>query len=95
MAKLIRMQYPKSLGEVPGELDVIITMGCGVECPYLPAGYREDWGIEDPVGLPLSEFRRIRDIIGEKVLELVKIAEASDTKEIFLEKLGASSRKGS
>jgi len=88
----ISMQYPKSLGEIPGGLDVLITMGCGVECPYLPAGFREDWGIEDPVALPLSGFRRIRDIIEKKVLELIKIAGDSATKEEFLEKLGAGSR---
>ena len=86
----ISMQYPKSLGEIPGELDVLITMGCGVECPYIPAGFREDWGIEDPVGLPLTEFRRIRDIIEKKVMVLVEAAGDSPTKEVFLEKLRAN-----
>ena len=90
----ISIQYPKSLSEIPGELDILITMGCGVECPYLPAQFREDWGIEDPVGLPLSEFRRIRDIIEEKVMKLAGTAADSRTKEIFLEKLEAGSRKG-
>jgi arsenate reductase len=89
----ISMQYPKSLNEIPGELDILITMGCGVECPYLPAGFREDWGIEDPVGLPLNEFRRIRDIIEKKVMELVEIAGNSATKKVFLEKLIARSSK--
>jgi arsenate reductase len=83
----IGKQYPKSLAEIPGELDVLITMGCGVECPYLPADYREDWGIEDPVGMTLSEFRRIRDIIEKKVLEVVDLAKDSEGKEIFLDKL--------
>jgi arsenate reductase len=83
----ISMQYPKSLGDIPGELDVLITMGCGVECPYLPAGHREDWGIEDPVGMRLPEFRRIRDIIEKKVLELVELAKDSESKEIFFNKL--------
>ena len=86
----ISMQHPKSLSEIPGELDVLITMGCGVECPYLPAGYREDWGIEDPVGLPISGFRKIRDIIEKKVMELVGAAGDSGTKEEFLEKLCGS-----
>lgn len=83
----ISMQYPKSLSEIPGELDVLITMGCGVKCPYLPADHREDWGIEDPIGMPLPEFRRIRDIIEKKVLELVDVAKNSDTKEGFFDKL--------
>jgi arsenate reductase len=91
----ISMQYPKSLEEIPEKLDVLITMGCGVECPYLPAGFREDWGTEDPVGLPLPEFRRIRDIIEKKVMELVEIARDSATKEVFLEKLRARSSEDS
>ena len=41
----ISKQYPKSLGAIPDKLNVLITMGCGVECPYLPADHREDWGI--------------------------------------------------
>ena len=53
----ISMQYPKSLSGIPAGLDVLITMGCGVECPYLPAGHREDWGIADPVGLPLLRIQ--------------------------------------
>ena len=89
----ISMQYPKSLEEIPGKLDVLITMGCGVECPYIPSGFREDWGTEDPVGLPMPEFRRIRDIIEKKVIELVEIAGDSATKEVFLKKLGARSSK--
>jgi arsenate reductase len=89
----ISMQFPKSLDEIPGKLDVVITMGCGVECPHLPTCYLEDWGIEDPVGLPLPEFRRIRDIIEKKVMELVEIAGDSETKEVFLKKLIARSNK--
>ncbi len=83
----ISRQYPKPLADIPGELDVIITMGCGVECPYLPAQYREDWGIDDPVGLPVSEFKKIRDIIEENVLELAAAARSSGTREIFIKKL--------
>lgn len=47
--------------------DAAITMGCGDECPFLTAERREDWGIPDPKELPLEEFRKIRDLIGEKV----------------------------
>lgn len=40
---------PKDLSSLPA-VDILITMGCGVECPSLPASYREDWGLEDPTG---------------------------------------------
>jgi len=81
-------QYPKHLSDIPAGLDIIITMGCGVECPYVPSKHREDWGIKDPVGMELSDFQMIRDIIEAKVLELVKLAEESQGKEEFLNKLG-------
>lgn len=42
-------QHPKLLAELP-PVDVVITMGCGVECPFLPARRREDWALEDPTG---------------------------------------------
>ncbi len=68
----ISEQEPKSLEEIPSELDILITMGCGVECPFIPCRIREDWDLEDPVGKPISEFRKIRDIIKEKVKSLIK-----------------------
>ena len=83
----ISVQYPKSLDEIPDKLDVLITMGCGVECPYIPAGYREDWGIKDPVGLTLNGFREIRDVIEKKVFDIIEIAKCSGSREIFLSKL--------
>ena len=48
-------QYSKLISELP-EIDIIITMGCNAECPYLPCGYREDWGLEDPTGKDDKEF---------------------------------------
>ena len=62
----------KLLTDIPKELDILITMGCGVECPYVPTKYREDWGLDDPSGGPKSGFEETRDIIKEKVLELIK-----------------------
>ena len=44
-----KTQHPKLLAELPG-VDVVITMGCGVECPFLPSKRREDWGLDDPTG---------------------------------------------
>ena len=61
----------KLLSDIPSELDILITMGCGVECPYVPTKHREDWGLDDPSGGPKIEFEKTRDIIKEKVLELI------------------------
>ncbi|AYO31719.1 arsenate reductase ArsC [Biomaibacter acetigenes] len=43
-------QYPKLLKDIPSELDILITMGCNVECTFVPCKIREDWGLDDPVG---------------------------------------------
>lgn len=61
----------KLLSDIPGKLDVLITMGCGVECPYVPAIHREDWGLDDPSGGPKIGFEETRDIIKDKVLGLI------------------------
>jgi len=63
--------HPKLLSDIPGELDYLITMGCGVECPFVPCKHREDWGLEDPSGGPIEDFIKTRDMIKEKVLDLV------------------------
>ena len=47
-------------------------MGCGVECPYVPTKHREDWGLDDPSGEPKVGFENTRDIIKEKVLDLIE-----------------------
>lgn len=65
--------FSKSLEEIPqGEYEYAITMGCGDECPYVKAKYREDWNIPDPKNLPLEEFKKVRDLIEEKVKELLE-----------------------
>lgn len=64
-------QYPKLLDDIPYEMDILIKMGCGVVCPFLPNKYEEDWGLEDPVGKPVDEFRKTRDIIKDKVIGLI------------------------
>ena len=63
-------QYPKLLSAIPQELDILITMGCGVECPTVPAKHREDWGLDDPSGGPIEDFRITRDLIKERVIDL-------------------------
>lgn len=65
-------QRPKLLEEIPSELDILITMGCNVECPYVPCKLREDWGLDDPDGKPIEVFRKTRDIIEGKVKDLIE-----------------------
>jgi protein-tyrosine-phosphatase len=68
----LTVHQSKSLKDLPDvEFDVAVTMGCGDECPFIKAGRREDWGIPDPKELPPEEFRKIRDLIGDKVRSLV------------------------
>ncbi|MDP4095156.1 MAG: arsenate reductase ArsC [Bacillota bacterium] len=62
---------PKLLDDIPYEIDILITMGCGVVCPFIPNKYEADWGLPDPAGQPIEEFRRVRDIIKDKVLKLI------------------------
>ena len=64
--------YPKTLENIPFEIDILIKMGCGVVCPFVPNKYEEDWGLEDPVGKPIDEFRKARDIIKSKTIELIQ-----------------------
>lgn len=62
-------QQPKLLSEIPS-VDIVVTMGCGVECPYLPCKHREDWGLEDPTGKSEDIFIRTAKIIEEKISDL-------------------------
>jgi arsenate reductase len=62
---------PKLLSDIPAELDILITMGCNVECPHVPSKHREDWGLDDPSGGPIKDFRETRNLIEEKVKELI------------------------
>ena len=50
--------------------DVVVTMGCGDECPYLPGRRYLDWDVPDPKGLPIDEVRAIRDEIAGRVRAL-------------------------
>ncbi len=62
-------QYSKLLCDIP-EVDVVITMGCNVQCPFLPCSHREDWGLEDPSGKSDEAFLETIHRIEEKVLAL-------------------------
>jgi len=64
--------YPKLLEDIPQKVDILITMGCQVTCPFVPCEHREDWGLQDPSGGPIEEYRATRDVIREKVEELIQ-----------------------
>ncbi|MDF2685343.1 MAG: ArsC family transcriptional regulator [Clostridia bacterium] len=66
-----KTQYSKLLSEIP-PVDVVITMGCNVECPYLPCKKREDWGLEDPTGKSDDEFIAVIKKIENNIKELMK-----------------------
>ena len=51
---------------------IVITMGCGDDCPLIPGVERDDWPMDDPKGRPLETVRRIRDEIAKKVAELIR-----------------------
>ena len=57
--------------ELASDADMLITMGCGDECPYVPGVTRNDWPLDDPKGRSLDDVRRIRDEIRRRVVELL------------------------
>lgn len=63
-------QKSKLISDIPA-VDIVVTMGCNVNCPYLPCKHREDWGLEDPSGKEKAEFIKTADIIKEKTLDLM------------------------
>lgn len=65
-------QYPKLLSDIPSELDLLITMGCNVSCPFVPNKHSEDWGLDDPSGGPIEDFRVTRELVKEHVLKLIE-----------------------
>ena len=63
---------PKKLtSELAAEAQLLITMGCGDECPYVPGVRRDDWPLDDPRGQPVEHVRAIRDDIRARVERLV------------------------
>ena len=58
--------------ELAAQADLLITMGCGDECPYVPGLRRDDWPLEDPKGKPIEQVRIIRDRIRARVEALVR-----------------------
>ena len=64
-----REQYSKLLSALPA-IDVVVTMGCNVQCHTLPCTHREDWGLDDPTGQPDEVFLETIQRIKEKILDL-------------------------
>ncbi len=64
---------PRLLDEVLAEErpELLITMGCGEQCPFVPGVARDDWPFDDPKGRPLEEVRRIREQVRARVEQLV------------------------
>jgi arsenate reductase len=56
--------------ELAERADVVVTMGCGDACPYIPGKRYIDWSLPDPKGRPLADVRRLRDDIERRVVEL-------------------------
>ncbi|WP_105110950.1 arsenate reductase ArsC [Streptococcus suis] len=70
-------QYSKLIDELPA-VDIVITMGCNVDCPYLPCQHREDWGLDDPSGQSDQVFLATMHQIEEKLQQLATILENSN-----------------
>jgi arsenate reductase len=62
--------------ELAEQADLVITMGCGDECPYIPGKRYIDWDLPDPAGRPLEEVRGIRNEIDRRVHELLDSLDA-------------------
>ena len=58
--------------ELARNAKLLITMGCGDQCPYAPGLRRDDWPLQDPKGLPIEEVRAIRDEVGRRVQDLLR-----------------------
>ena len=62
-------QSSKLLKDIP-PVDIVITMGCNVQCPFLPCRHREDWGLDDPTGKPDDEFLKVIGTIHSNIQNL-------------------------
>ena len=68
----LSVQRPQKLtDQLARGASLLVTMGCGDECPYVPGLQRDDWPLEDPKGKPLDYVRRIRDEIRQRVETLL------------------------
>jgi arsenate reductase len=63
-------QYPKFLKDIP-PIDMLITMGCNVECPFLPCKHREDWELDDPTGKNDEEYLKVINEIEKNIKKII------------------------
>ena len=69
---LVSAATAKLTPELAQQAQLLVTMGCGDECPYVPGAKREDWPLEDPKGKPIERVREIRDEIRDRVQALIE-----------------------
>lgn len=69
--ELSSQQPQKLTDQLARGASLLVTMGCGDECPYIPGLQRDDWPLEDPKGKPLDHVRRIRDEVRDRVSRLL------------------------
>ncbi len=70
-------QKNKLLADIP-PIDIVVTMGCNVNCPFLPCKHREDWGLDDPSGKSDEFFLETIKTIEEKIFDLKKRIESGE-----------------
>ncbi len=75
-----KTQHSKLISDIP-EVDIVITMGCNVDCPNLPCKHREDWGLDDPSGKDDSAFEMTIELIEEKIIDLVNRIQNEEIKK--------------
>lgn len=78
---LATAQPRKLIPELAKGAAMLLTMGCGDECPYVPGLRRDDWPLPDPKGKPLEEVRAIRNEIRRRVWELLREEGLMDSSE--------------
>jgi arsenate reductase (thioredoxin) len=59
--------------ELAEQAQILVTMGCGDQCPVVPGAKRDDWPLEDPKGQPVERVREIRDEIRRRVEDLIRV----------------------
>ena len=64
-------QYSKLISEIP-EVDIVISMGCNVGCPYIGRAFDDNWGLDDPTGKSDEEFKLVIRQIEKRIIELKK-----------------------
>jgi arsenate reductase (thioredoxin) len=69
---LVSAATAKLTPELAEQAQLLVTMGCGDECPYVPGAKRDDWPLEDPKGKPIERVREIRDEIRDRVQALIE-----------------------